>query len=238
MAVAGAVIGIDPFDQPDVEASKVKTRALTSAFETSGSLTPESPVFTANGVALYADPANAKAIGAEAGVQTVEAWFRAQLRRAQAGDYIGLLAYIDRSPRHIEALQALRRRIGEHRKVATVLGFRPQVPALHRPGLQGRPQQRGLPADHPQAGGRSRRAGPQVELRRRRGGRGARRLRGSRRARPAAAAIRPGRRRRWRSAPPGRGPRTRLRLTLQRSFPPCSLASSDWGGWGPISPVA
>jgi len=132
VAVAGAVIGIDPFDQPDVEASKVKTRALTKAYETSGSLTPEVAVFKVDGVALYADGANAKAIGDEAGVRTLEAWFRAHLRRARAGDYIGLLAYLDRSPRHIAVLQALRRRIGEHRKVATVLGFGPRF--LHSTG--------------------------------------------------------------------------------------------------------
>jgi transaldolase / glucose-6-phosphate isomerase len=132
VAVAGAVIGIDPFDQPDVEASKIKTRALTEAFETSGAFAPETPVFTAGGVAIYADAANAKALDQEAGVRTLEAWFRAQLRRAHPGDYIGLLAYLDRSPRHIGALQAIRKRILDHRKVATVLGFGPRF--LHSTG--------------------------------------------------------------------------------------------------------
>ena len=132
VAVAGAVIGIDPFDQPDVEASKIKTRALTQAYEESGALTRESPVFEASGLALYADSANAAALGEAAGVQTVEAWLRAQLRRAESGDYVGLLAYLDRNPDHIAALQAIRKRIRDHRKVATVLGFGPRF--LHSTG--------------------------------------------------------------------------------------------------------
>jgi len=132
VAVAGAVIGIDPFDQPDVEASKVKTRALTQAYEESGALAPESPVFEAGGLAVYADDANAEALDKAAGVRTLEAWLRAQLRRAGPGDYIGLLAYLDRNPDHIAALQAIRKRVRDHRKVATVLGFGPRF--LHSTG--------------------------------------------------------------------------------------------------------
>ena len=62
-AVAGAIIGIDPFDQPDVEASKDKTRALTDDYEKSHSLPKEEPVFRENGLALYADPRNAAELG-------------------------------------------------------------------------------------------------------------------------------------------------------------------------------
>ncbi len=43
-AVAGSILGIDPFDQPDVEASKVKTRELTAAYEQTGKLPPETPL--------------------------------------------------------------------------------------------------------------------------------------------------------------------------------------------------
>ncbi len=62
-AVAGAIIGIDPFDQPDVEASKVKTRELTDAYEKSHRLPDETPLFRENGLALYADPRNAAELG-------------------------------------------------------------------------------------------------------------------------------------------------------------------------------
>ncbi len=62
-AVAGAIIGIDPFNQPDVEASKEKTRALTEDYEKSHRLPSETPVFRENGIALYADPRNAAELG-------------------------------------------------------------------------------------------------------------------------------------------------------------------------------
>ncbi len=61
-AIAGAVIGIDPFDQPDVEASKVKTRTLTDAYEKTGQLPPEQPFFAADGVSLFADAENRAAL--------------------------------------------------------------------------------------------------------------------------------------------------------------------------------
>jgi transaldolase / glucose-6-phosphate isomerase len=131
-AVAGAVIGIDPFDQPDVEASKVKARALTDAFETCGALPPDKPLFESEGVGLHADPANAAALEELAGVRTLEAWLRAHLGRAGEGDYIGLLAWLDRSPAHVSAVQALRARIGRWRRCATVLGFGPRF--LHSTG--------------------------------------------------------------------------------------------------------
>ena len=54
-AVAGAVLGINPFDQPDVEASKVKTRALTAAYEKSHRLPDQEPLFSEDGLALYTD---------------------------------------------------------------------------------------------------------------------------------------------------------------------------------------
>ena len=57
-AVAGSIIGINPFDQPDVEASKVKTRELTDAYEKTGKLPPEKPFFNGDGIELFADPRN------------------------------------------------------------------------------------------------------------------------------------------------------------------------------------
>ena len=78
-AIAGAVIGINPFDQPDVEASKVKTRELTAAYEKTGALPAETPVCSDESIALYTDAANADALrkaGADGGV---ESWLRAHL---------------------------------------------------------------------------------------------------------------------------------------------------------------
>ncbi len=132
IATAGAVIGINPFDQPDVEASKIKTRALTKAYEESGKLPSEPPVLEEGGLRFFTDAANAEALRAAAGADTAEAWLRAHFARAKAGDYIGLLAYLDRSPAHIQRLQGLRKRLRDARKVATVLEFGPRF--LHSTG--------------------------------------------------------------------------------------------------------
>jgi len=131
-AVAGAVIGIDPFDQPDVEASKIKTRALTDAFEASGKLETPAPLVTAGGLSLYTDTANAEALKASAKSQTIEGWLAAHFARAGAGDYVGLLAYIDRNDADQAALQAIRARLRNRLRVATVLGFGPRF--LHSTG--------------------------------------------------------------------------------------------------------
>jgi transaldolase/glucose-6-phosphate isomerase len=132
-AIAGAVLNIHPFDQPDVEFSKIKTKDLTTAYEQTGELTPESPILEQDGIALYADEANAAAIVAGAGgVHTLKAYLKAHLDRAGPGDYLALLAYIDRDHGNIAALQGLRARLLRHAKLATVLGFGPRF--LHSTG--------------------------------------------------------------------------------------------------------
>jgi transaldolase/glucose-6-phosphate isomerase len=131
-AVAGAVIGINPFDQPDVEASKVKTRELTTAFEKTGALPAETPVWSDKSIALYTDETNAKALreaGADGGF---ESWLKAHLARIHAGDYVGMLAYIARDDAHTERLQKLRLAVRERRHVATCLEFGPRF--LHSTG--------------------------------------------------------------------------------------------------------
>jgi transaldolase/glucose-6-phosphate isomerase len=124
-AVAGSIINIDPFDQPDVEASKVKTRALTDEFERSRKLPEEEPVFRADGVALYADPQNASALGRH---NTLSGYLKSHFSRVHGrdGDYVALLAYIERNAMHEQALTALRARIRDRTHAATCLGFGPR----------------------------------------------------------------------------------------------------------------
>ncbi len=127
-AVAGAIIGIDPFDQPDVEASKIKTRELTSAYEKDGKLPPEQPFLEEQGIKLFADDKNRKAVQGATLVDRLKAHFA----RAHAGDYCALLAYIERNDRHTAALQDIRVLIRDRKKVATCLGFGPRF--LHSTG--------------------------------------------------------------------------------------------------------
>ncbi len=129
-AVLGSYLAINPFDQPDVEAQKVKTRELTAAFEKTGTLPPEEPFLREDGISLYADPFNL-AFFKDAGGTLLSA-LKAHFGRAEAGDYAALLAYIDRSPAHLAALQDLRRIIRDRTKCATCLGFGPRF--LHSTG--------------------------------------------------------------------------------------------------------
>ena len=131
-AVAGAIIGINPFDQPDVEASKAKTRELTSAFEKSGALPPEKPVWSDKAVALYTDGANAKALRAAGADGGAESWLKAHFSRVRSGDYVAVLAYVARDAANTAALQKIRLTLRDARHVATCLGFGPRF--LHSTG--------------------------------------------------------------------------------------------------------
>ncbi len=131
-AVAGAVIGINPFDQPDVEASKVKTRELTTAYEESGRLPPETPILREDGIALFADPRNAEALRSAAGGASLVDYVRAHFGRLASGDYSALLAYIERNERHRAILGDIRRAIRDRKRVATCVGFGPRF--LHSTG--------------------------------------------------------------------------------------------------------
>jgi transaldolase/glucose-6-phosphate isomerase len=123
VAVAGAVIGIDPFDQPDVEASKVKTRDLTEAYEKSQSLPPQQPVFQQNGVAVYADPRNADQLGRH---NTLDGYLKSHFGRVGAGDYAAFLAYIDRTPEATRAMTDMRSVVRDITHAATCVGFGPR----------------------------------------------------------------------------------------------------------------
>jgi transaldolase/glucose-6-phosphate isomerase len=131
-AVAGAVMRINPFDQPDVEASKNATRTLTSAFEATGALAAETPVLVGDGLAFYTDEANADAIRRAAADASALGWIRAHLARLTDGDYFALLAYVARTSAHESRLQRIRMRVRDARRVATCLGFGPRF--LHSTG--------------------------------------------------------------------------------------------------------
>jgi transaldolase/glucose-6-phosphate isomerase len=128
-AVAGSIMGIDPFDQPDVEAAKIAARKITEAFERTGSLPPESPIFTGEGVALFTDDANARALGPQS---NLAAYLRAHLDRIDEGDYFALLAYVDMNDAHRRSLQRARMAVRDAKSVATCLGFGPRF--LHSTG--------------------------------------------------------------------------------------------------------
>jgi transaldolase/glucose-6-phosphate isomerase len=129
-AVAGSIIGINPFDQPDVEASKVATRALTSEYEQKGSLPAEAPVFEADGIRVFTDAANWSEL--KSASQSLASILSAHLNRLSPGDYFALLAYLEMNQEHEDTLQRIRLRVRDAKKNATCLGFGPRF--LHSTG--------------------------------------------------------------------------------------------------------
>src|SRR5208337_3730805 len=136
-AVAGSILGINPFNQPDVEASKIVTKQLTSEYESKGSLPAEKPIVEEAGIKLFTDGKNAAALANAAGTGPssdgpLKNYLRAHLARLGAGDYFAVLGYIEMNAEHESLLQALRMAVRDRKRVATCLGFGPRF--LHSTG--------------------------------------------------------------------------------------------------------
>jgi transaldolase/glucose-6-phosphate isomerase len=124
-AVAGAVLGIDPFDQPDVESAKVEARALMAAYERDGALPDAVPLLDTGEVALYGDPG----LTAE---PELERALTQHLSRARPGDYLAINAFVAMDPANAAPLERLRRALGRQLGLPTTLGYGPRF--LHSTG--------------------------------------------------------------------------------------------------------
>jgi transaldolase/glucose-6-phosphate isomerase len=132
-AVAGSILGINAFDQPDVEASKVATRNLTAEYEKTGQLPAETPIWEEDGIKLFTDARNTQNLKNLAGKQTsLDGLLRAHLSQLGPGDYFALLAYLEMNREHEDRLQDIRHHVRDQKRVATCLGFGPRF--LHSTG--------------------------------------------------------------------------------------------------------
>ncbi|MGD0522169.1 MAG: bifunctional transaldolase/phosoglucose isomerase [Terracidiphilus sp.] len=131
-AVAGSVMGINPFNQPDVESAKLETRALTTAYEQTGKLPERAPVLVDGGIGIYATEAYAATLKAAAPAATLAGYLRAHLSQIHAGDYFATLAFLPMFPQHEQAIQGFRHKVRDAKRVATCVGFGPRF--LHSTG--------------------------------------------------------------------------------------------------------
>ncbi len=132
-AVAGAVMKINPFDQPDVESAKVEARGMMEAYGRDGSFPAETPIHEEAGLALHTDAANATALQQAAGEgASLVALLRAHLGRLSAGDYFAVLGFIPMNSSTTAALGRIRARVLHKTRVATCVGFGPRF--LHSTG--------------------------------------------------------------------------------------------------------
>jgi len=121
-AVAGHRLGINPFDQPNVEAAKVLARQLVSTYQETGKLPALVPQLQHDGIAVYGDVDGS----------TPGEMLRAFLDQAQPGAYIALQAYVQPTADMDAALTALRTRLRDRTELATTLGYGPRF--LHSTG--------------------------------------------------------------------------------------------------------
>jgi len=132
-AVAGSILEINAFNQPDVEASKIVTRNLTTEYEKTGSLPTEKPILDDKGVKLFTDDKNAAELAKAAGFEkSLVAYLKAHFGRIKSGDYFALLGYIQMNDQHEKQLQEIRHAVRDKKRVATCLGFGPRF--LHSTG--------------------------------------------------------------------------------------------------------
>jgi transaldolase / glucose-6-phosphate isomerase len=132
-AVAGAVMKINPFNQPDVEAAKIEARKITDEYEKSGELPEETPFFEADGVKLFTSAEYAEKLAEYADSdKSLKKYIEAHLAHLQEGDYFALLAYVEMNTETEERLQNIREKVLRKELTATCLGFGPRF--LHSTG--------------------------------------------------------------------------------------------------------
>lgn len=124
-AVAGAVLGVNPFDEPNVSESKANTQKILAQYEAAKQLPEEAPLLRTKSVAIWAD----KDLPAAESLQDA---VNAHLHRGHAGDYVALMAYITPNAVNHKALLGLRRKIQAATGLATTLGYGPRF--LHSTG--------------------------------------------------------------------------------------------------------
>ncbi len=125
-AFAGWRLGINPFDQPNVQESKDATKELLEAFTNDGKLPEQNKLVEADGLAVYAEAARSLPSDSVAGV------IKAHLESIKPGDYIALLNYIEETPEHEETIQAIRAHLRDATRCATTTGYGPRF--LHSTG--------------------------------------------------------------------------------------------------------
>ena len=121
-ATAGSILGINPFDQPNVQESKDNTNRLLETVRTQGELPEEKPALVEAPLSLYAP----KAAG------TIVETLRGFLAQARPGDYVAIMAYLTEDSAIEKALQAIRLRLRDSLRLATTLGYGPRF--LHSTG--------------------------------------------------------------------------------------------------------
>ncbi len=128
-AVAGALLGINAFDQPNVQESKDYTKTHLETFTRDGKLAESSPLLVDGDVQVYADETNSRALK---GDSTLDELVATHVTRLQPGDYFAMNVYVERTESVHAIFDRIRTKIRETKQVATTLGYGPRF--LHSTG--------------------------------------------------------------------------------------------------------
>jgi transaldolase / glucose-6-phosphate isomerase len=127
VAVACSILGVNSFNQPDVQDSKNRTKAKINEYRQTGTIAEGTPIWEGKGGRVYGRPF----AGLE-GAQTLKQVVEHFVKQAGEGDYVAINAYLPRNQRMLNSLQRLRRSIMKDTGHATTLGFGPRF--LHSTG--------------------------------------------------------------------------------------------------------
>jgi hypothetical protein len=121
-AVAGHLLGINPFDQPNVEAAKILAREMVSTYKEKGELPSMTPKLESDGITVYAT----------INEDSLEGMLGSFLKQAKPGDYVAIQAYVQPAQETSAVLQQLRMSLRDHSGLATTVGYGPRF--LHSTG--------------------------------------------------------------------------------------------------------
>lgn len=131
-ATAGALLGINPFDQPNVQESKDNTNRLLTQFGAQGKFVEDASVVESEGVGFYCDATTRSSLERATQPRAMTDYLAAFLGQARPGDYVALLAYLEPSGKHKALVESIRLRLRDALRLATTVGFGPRY--LHSTG--------------------------------------------------------------------------------------------------------
>lgn len=136
-AIAGAVIGVNPFNQPDVQESKDNTKRLLAEYAQNGALPQQKLIIAEESLRVFGDPETCDTL--RRGGSSMQAIITTHLARLNPGDYFAITAYIEELSNYDSLLQQIRGVVRDAKKVATTTGYGPRflhsTGQLHKGGL-------------------------------------------------------------------------------------------------------
>lgn len=131
-SVAGVILGINPFDEPNVTESKTNTAHLLEEYRLTGSLPAEEVIVQEKGIKIYSPPDYRRELETSISTESFSAFIQAHFKRVNSGDYLALTAYIQSTPENRQILNDIRLKLRDTLNVATTIGYGPRF--LHSTG--------------------------------------------------------------------------------------------------------